>query len=338
VVILGVDIGGANLKAADGRGFAASRYFPLWREPAGLADALHDLLRDAPQRTAIAATMTGELADCFTTKAEGVRTIVQALICAASDRPVYLYLTDGRLVLPEVALESPLAAAAANWHALARFAGRHAPTGRGLVVDIGSTTTDVIPLVDGSPVAIGQVDPERLLASELVYTGVERSPVCALVRTLPWQGRRCPVAQEVFATTWDAWLTLDELPQEAQATYTADGRPATHGCARDRLARSICADRTMFDQNDAAAAAAEIATAQTELVAAAIRQLATHAGGPPSVVVLAGRGEFLARRALEMMPWSARTVSLAAELGPEVSRVATAHALAVLASEILGES
>ena len=61
---------------------------------------------------------------------------------------------------PCVAIESPLLAAASNWHALARFAGRYVPRGTGLLVDIGSTTCDIIPLVDGEPASGGRTDPE----------------------------------------------------------------------------------------------------------------------------------------------------------------------------------
>ena len=43
---LGVDIGGANLKAADGRGWAQSVPFALWRDPQGLAEALAALVEN----------------------------------------------------------------------------------------------------------------------------------------------------------------------------------------------------------------------------------------------------------------------------------------------------
>ena len=112
-----------NLKAADGLEFLPSRPFPLWRRPTELAAALAALAATAPPADRWVATMTGELADCFATKAEGVSAIVEALAHAADGRDVSIYLTDGRLVPPAIAIASPLRAAAANWHALARFAG-----------------------------------------------------------------------------------------------------------------------------------------------------------------------------------------------------------------------
>src|SRR5262245_5640726 len=78
VDLLGLDVGGATLKAADETGRAAARRFPLWRTPAALTEALSELCRPWLPR-AIAAVMTGELCDCFETRALGVAHIVSAI-------------------------------------------------------------------------------------------------------------------------------------------------------------------------------------------------------------------------------------------------------------------
>ncbi len=333
---LALDIGGANIKVADGKGFAVSSVFPLWQRPQQLTEVLRRLIAGAPKADHLAATMSGELADCYMTKADGVHAIVQALMVAADGRHTRVYLNNGLLVAPQVALKQPIMVAAANWHALARFAGRYMPTGAGLLIDIGSTTCDIIPLVDGRPAPAGLTDPDRLVASELVYTGVERSPVCALVNSFPWRKQQCPTAHELFATSWDAYLTLGDLPEEPHCTHTADGRPATKAAARDRLARSICADREMFEESDALAAAEAIARSQLAKIAVAMGQVLGRLPSAPSGVVVSGRGEFVARRALERMKVTAPVISLSEQLGPALSRSATAHALAVLAREMEG--
>jgi len=330
---LALDIGGANLKAGDGRGFAVSRYFPLWREPEGLAAALGLLLSVCPPAQRLAVTMTGELADCFVTKSEGVDAILRAAASVAAGRDVQVYLTDGSWAPIETAREQPLRAAASNWHALAHFACRFVPSGSGLLIDIGSTTCDIIPLQNGIPAAVGQTDTERMLYGELVYTGVERSPLCAVVAAVPYSGRQCPTAHELFATTWDAYLTLGELPEELESTHTADGRPATKAAARDRLARAICADRTMFSEDDAVAAATAVARAQAAKVAIAAQGVVRRMSSPPEKIIISGQGEFLARQVLAKATWAAPVISLSSELGPTLSRCATAHALAVLARE-----
>ena len=330
---LALDIGGANIKAADGLRYCAIEPFPLWRHPQRLAEALRNVIEAAPACNHIAATMTGELADCFENKEQGVRHILQALSSAAGGRPIDVYQTSGQLQPLDTALGEPLLAAAANWHALARFAGRFAANGAALLIDIGSTTTDIIPLCDRHPQAAGCTDTERLLCGELLYTGVERSPVCSVLGYLPYRRQLCPVAQELFATTSDAYLTLSELPEEPDNRNTADGRPATRDAARARLARMICADTTSFDEADAMIAAEAIRRQQTERIARAVAQVVARQQQSPASVVVSGAGEFLARCVIEQMNLAVRLVSLGDELGPALSQCAPAHALAVLARE-----
>jgi (4-(4-[2-(gamma-L-glutamylamino)ethyl]phenoxymethyl)furan-2-yl)methanamine synthase len=330
---LAIDIGGANLKAADGRGFVASRPFAVWKRPELLSAELIQLIESAPSCTSLAVTMTAELADCFETKAEGVRQILDAVQAAASGRTVRVYQVDGQLVGVEEARKTPLLAAASNWHALAAFANRYVATWPALLIDLGSTTADVIPLDPSGPIAAGFNDPERLVSGELVYTGVERTPLCALVGTLPWQGHDCPVAAELFATTADAYLMLGELPEEPENCDTADDHPRTWPHALARLARMVCADADSFTAEDARQAATAVREAQLDLLQAAVEKVVTQLGAPPKTVILSGHGEFLLRHVLARLQWQADVLSLTEELGPAVSRCAPAHALAVLARE-----
>lgn len=334
---LGLDIGGANLKAADGRGWARCVPFPLWRDPGGLTAALAALLADAPPAERLAVTMTGELCDCFRTKAEGVRQILAAAHEAASDRIVRVYLLDGRFVSLALGHELPHLAAASNWHALARFACRFIDGCAGLLIDIGSTTADIVPLADGHPCLRGLGDTDRLIAGELVYTGVGRTPACAITRWLPWRGQRCPVAAELFATTGDAYVVLGELPEELDATWTADGRPLTREFARERLARTICGDATTFSDEDALRAAEYVRDVQAAQLRDALGRVIASMTSRPECVVISGAGEFLARRlAAELSP-ATRIVSLAERLGSTVSTAGPAHALAVMAREAAGD-
>jgi probable H4MPT-linked C1 transfer pathway protein len=331
---LGIDIGGANLKLADGKAYAAVASFPLWRQPQQLTGALSQLLASAPTCGRLAVTMTGELADCFQTKEDGVRFILQSVRQTASGFHIQVYLTDGRLVPVDVALAEPLAAAASNWHALASFAGRYAPNGPAMLFDIGSTTCDLIPLLDGRSAASGSTDTKRLLAGELLYTGVERSPVCAVVDRVPYRGESCPLAHELFATMRDVYLFLGETPEDCDCHDTADGRPATLAAARSRLARMICADPPQFDESDAMTMASAVAQAQAEGVGRAFRQVTASMAKPPMTIVVSGHGYHLARRVLAAVDYCGKIVSLGDRLGPDLSRVAASHALAVLAGEM----
>lgn len=332
---IGLDIGGANLKAADSSGIAHSEPFEIWRGPEALAGRLRDLI--APFRPAemLAVTMTAELADCFATKAEGVAFIVRAIEEAAGAMPVAIWSTAGELVACETAVERPMSVAAANWHALATWAGRLAPGGSALLVDIGSTTTDIIPLEERRPAARGRTDLERLLDSELVYTGMRRTPLCAVAGAVPVRGRTCPIAAELFATTLDIYLLLGLVPENPDDRQTADGRPATIACAHDRLSRMVCCDRNEIDLAAARSIASHFAAAQERLLSAAIGNVISRQAGPLQAVIVAGSGERLAGKIIAEHPLtqSARVTRLSEVLSPEAAAASCACAVAVLAAE-----
>jgi len=330
---LALDIGGANLKAADGTGWSHSEPFALWREWQRLSTVIAGIVSRRPAQR-LAGTMTGEIADCFATRGEGVRHIITSCVEAATGQPLCFYSLTGRLITADDAIADPLRVAAANWHALARLAGRLVPAGRGLLVDIGSTTTDLVPLLDGQPAARFWTDWDRLAGGELLYLGVERAPVPAVVRSLPHRGVRRPVAAEWFATVRDAWLTLGRLPERAEDCDTADGGPATREAARIRLARTMLLDPADFDPGDAAAAAGRIAAVERRRLAAAIsRHLPAGVAGFP--VVVSGHGQFLAEEVLTGLGCRVEAISLSDQLGPAVSRVGPAHALALIARGLL---
>ncbi|HEY1378535.1 MAG TPA: hydantoinase/oxoprolinase family protein [Gemmataceae bacterium] len=328
--VLGLDIGGANLKAALRAGPAVSVPFALWKRPHDLAAALRRLVADILppmnhggliERAAV--TMTGELCDCFPTSRAGVLHVLESVTQALPGIPVSVWRTDGRFVGLDAARADPRPCAAANWLALATFAGRFAPPGPGLVIDVGSTTTDLVPLRDGVPAPSARTDPDRLKAGELVYTGVRRTPACALLGT--------GGAAEFFATTHDVYLLLERLPEDAADTDTADGRPATRECTHARLARMVCGDAETVTPTATLALAKRLALVQRQAIDRAARRVAERHGRPAGLV-LAGAGEFLAREVFA--DFGGPVVSLAERLGPERSAAAGAVAVA----ELLGSS
>ncbi len=327
---LGLDIGGANLKFADSRRFAHLRPFALWREPARLSEELANVLQRAPQAEGLAVTMTGELADCFATKGQGVAAIVQAVVAVAEGRTVSIYGYGGRFLSTDQACRQPAQVASANWHALATLAAGWTE-GDGLLIDVGSTTTDIIRLVDGRADEAGRTDTQRLLSGELVYSGVGRTPLAALAGGWPFRGAECPLAREFFATTQDVYLMLGEMAEQPENTHTADGRPATRAAAHARLARMICADASDVSVDEAAGFAASVAARQGAELREAVRRVVAAGRATPGQVVVSGQGEFLACQVAQAELPRAQIVSLAARLGPDVSVCAPAHAVAVLA-------
>jgi probable H4MPT-linked C1 transfer pathway protein len=333
--VVGLDIGGANLKAADAEGVALTRPFAVWKAPQNLAAEIGRLLASFATPDAIALTMTAELADCYRTKREGVAAIIASVEQAAGAIPVHVWQTNCRFVTPNEARESPMLVAAANWYALATFVGRIAPAGPSLLIDIGTTTTDLIPLIDGVPTPVGRTDRGRLQSGELVYTGVKRTPVCAVVGHVPYRGRDCPVAAELFATMLDVYLALGDLPEDPDDTETADGRPATCAAARDRLARSLCCDATEFDEAEVQEMARATAAAQRRQIARALEAVLTAQGRLPDRLLLSGAGTFLAEQTVAEIGVLAEVerIRLSDRFGPPIAEAACAFALAQLAVE-----
>ncbi len=328
---LALDIGGANLKAAHQDGSVRSSPFAVWKHPQELANALSDLATLLPPFEAVALTMTAELCDCFRTKAEGVLHVLDAAITLAGSHPLLVWGTDGRFHQPEQIARMPHLAAASNWLALATWAARLVPEGAGLLIDIGSTTTDLIPLQDGRPVPRGRTDTERLRTGELVYAGMRRTPVCALATHLVHLGQPTGVCAELFATTQDVYLVLDALQDDAHDLDTADGRPATREFARDRLARMVGADRDGFSMEDAR----ELALSADEVLMSRLLRAAQGvcgSDGSLDFVVTSGSGEWLATRlARLLLPPHGRWISLSELWNPDASSSACARALVQLA-------
>ncbi len=131
---------------------------------------------------------------------------------------------------------------------------------------------------------------------ELVYAGVRRTPVCALATELPLRGVPTGLAAEIFASTLDVYLILGDIEPNPADLSTADGRSATLDAARDRLARMVCTDRDGLSVDDTlrfAQAADDCLIARLEL--AAIRACRATIGQTDAAVI-AGSGDFLARR------------------------------------------
>jgi (4-(4-[2-(gamma-L-glutamylamino)ethyl]phenoxymethyl)furan-2-yl)methanamine synthase len=244
-MVTGLDVGGAHLKAAQvapsGRVVSALQIpCALWQ---GL-DRLELALAQAADRLApvrrLAVTMTGELADLFPDRATGVRRLLEATGAALPGAELTVWAGRRGFVGPADAADLALDVASANWLASATLVARR--LGDALLVDLGSTTTDVLLLAGGEVRAEGATDRERLAAGELVYTGLTRTPVMSLASEAPFAGRRVALMNELFATTADVHRVLGRLPEDADQHPAADGGPKTEAGSARRLARMVGAD------------------------------------------------------------------------------------------------
>jgi probable H4MPT-linked C1 transfer pathway protein len=333
VPVIGLDVGGANTKAAvvydEGPARIVSEPFEVWREPAALSDAIGSVVgRLGLDHAPIALTTTAELADVFASKREGVLHVLEAVQRALPGRPLRVITTAGRLVNLDEARAAPLECAAANWVATALLVARSLPDA--ILLDCGGTTTDVIPIAAGRVAARGRIDVERLRHGELVYTGALRTNVAAVLSHVPIGGEPCPVSSELFAIAADAHLLRGNLTADQCTCTFPDDRGASLREVRSRLARVVCADPEQLADGDLDAIAGAVEEAQVASIAAALGRVAARLGLRFPVVAV-GVGAFLARAAADRcglpVQADADPVSPLAGKGGEV---AAAVALSVL--------
>jgi (4-(4-[2-(gamma-L-glutamylamino)ethyl]phenoxymethyl)furan-2-yl)methanamine synthase len=331
---IGLDIGGANIKAAHIDGTARTVPFEVWKRPDDLASAIESIVASLPPSAAAAVTMTAELCDCYPTKRVGVHAVLDAVIRALPGRLLAVWGVDGSFHPVEQIRDRPLLAAAANWLALAQLAARLVPREPAILIDIGTTTTDLIPMAHGVVAARGRSDTERLQTGELVYAGVRRTPIHALTTELPVRGVPTGLAAELFASSLDVYLILGDLAPDLRDLSTADGRPATVAAARDRLARMIGADRESFSTADAREFAMAADRCLTDRLVSAAERSCQATIGPPAAAIVAGSGEFLAARvAGRLLGAGGRIISLNDAWGPIASAAGCAFAIVQLAAE-----
>lgn len=357
--IAGIDIGGANLKFAlidtrssrdtcldhqstanlDANVEATGEIaFPFWTDHHKLFATLTQL-HDAWQYIdGVAITMTAELADCFKNKRQGVHFIVDAVRQAFPKTDCRFYTTKGELVDANFAKENWSFTAASNWHASAWYLFQQHELADGFLIDIGSTTCDLIPVQAGLPVAMGQTDFDRLRNSQLVYAGIGRTAVGSLIDSVELSGGKAAVARELFATVADAMIWTDRLAPQPESLSSADGRPLTRSACRTRLCRMLCADDEDLRDDQVFAIAEQTYAALENLIVASLRSVVDQHPTIKKTFCLAGSGQLLARGAIErVFAHQARPTVIGTANPKEIGQAIPAIAVAMkwLAEETL---
>lgn len=277
--IAGFDIGGANTDLAvvefDIEGKIINirsdyRYLPMWNKKHELGSALIDLLgSDLDEIVAVGVSMTAELADSYQNKTEGVMDIT-SIVKKSFDIPVGFVGLNGMKNYREVK-NSPLDLAAANWIATAPLAAYMSPDC--VLIDTGSTTTDIIPIKNGKECARGRSDLERLITGELVYTGTLRTNVATIVDKVPLKNEWVRVASELFAVSADVHMALGNIAPADYTSQTPDGGDRSRENCLLRLSRVVCGDLDLLSEDDVLEIARHIYRIQVEKVAEALKEV-----------------------------------------------------------------
>ena len=298
---MGWDVGGAHLKRAGldqaGQLHVAQEPCPLWLGTERLESALARIMAGQGRAPGCrhVVTMTGELADCFSGRKAGVATLARLMTQWLAPEPVAFFAGSRRLLTtPDQAAQCWEQVASANWLATAHWTARSLPDA--LLVDIGSTTTDLIVIQDGLIQTRGYSDAERMRYDELLYTGVVRTPLMALATRVPHDGEWLPVMAEQFATTADVYRLTGELPTLADQQPSADGGDKTLTGSARRLARMLGLEAESFSLAYWQTHARIWRERQLErLMASLMRQLSRGCLKPGTPLVGVGVGRFLVR-------------------------------------------
>ena len=298
--IFGWDVGGAHVKvsmvSASGELLDIAQWAcPLWQGLGHLEQVIGSvferwpLARDAGACHAV--TMTGEMADLFADRAEGVRVLVETLARQLGPDTRFFAGATGWLG-PHACADGWRDVASANWLATAQWvAGR---VGDAILIDMGSTTTDIVPIVAGRVVACGCNDARRLVSGELVYQGVVRTPLCGVAQRIAFRGERANVMNEWFATTADVYRLTGELWPSHDQHPSADNGPKTGAASRIRIARMIGWDARDAEENEWREFAWVWRDEQMQILAANLaRVIAAHPSLGRAPLVGAGCGRFL---------------------------------------------
>jgi (4-(4-[2-(gamma-L-glutamylamino)ethyl]phenoxymethyl)furan-2-yl)methanamine synthase len=303
--VIGWDIGGAHLKAAllDGAGqslHVVQVPCPLWQGIAKLDQAFVEVMKQLPSAVyRHAVTMTGELVDGFDSRQQGVAAIIASVLRQFPNGDCWIYAGSAGFLAPDdVGEPQVMQIASANWWASASLAASFESDA--LFVDTGSTTTDILLIEANQLRNLGYTDYERLISSELVYTGVVRSAVMAVAQTALFNGHEMGLMTEHFATMADVYRVTGDLDEAHDQYATADGAEKSPIASARRLSRMTGYEFDVREWGLWLAFAQHLKARQKALIGAACLEHRARSLHPDAQIMIgAGVGRFLIRELAE---------------------------------------
>ncbi|MFX1447695.1 MAG: hydantoinase/oxoprolinase family protein [Promethearchaeota archaeon] len=319
--ILGLDVGGANTKAALIKfknseifeSYSSIEYFPFWEMTlSNIPDMFLRIVENLIIKNSlnledvdfIAITITAELSDAFRTKTEGVLTILKALEQVFEKEKMLFINNENKFIDFNQVSSNPLSVAAANWVSTSLFLGKFVP--KCILIDAGSTTIDIIPILNSIPVSKGKTDIERLINHELVYTGGLRATIPSIAHFVPYKGSMIRISFEKFALVSDVHLVLNNISEEEYLNDTADNRSKSLDDCYSRLSRILCMDSDSISKEELYNIAKYIYDEQIEIVKTEITQFmkqlnirTTEFRESPHFIITGLSAEFLIKKSLK---------------------------------------
>lgn len=301
---IGWDIGGAHLKVAcvDSNGkikLVEQIATPLWKGLECLKDSIPKVIKQLPAGTySHALTMTAELVDVFDNRESGLNSLIT--LCKESiGNDIGFYTVQGEFLNFNNTQNKLGQIASANWHASAIYVASRIDSG--LFIDIGSTTTDIIPFSDNKLMNRGHDDQSRLRFDELVYTGVIRTPLMSLTQKVPFRGEWQSLAAEYFANTADVYRILGCITEDDDLMDTADGKAKDIESSVRRLARMLGMDSNNAGHDCWNKLAQYFEEVHLQLLTKTTLRVLTNSNENKTTIVGAGTGRFLIKKVAQRL-------------------------------------
>ncbi|MCX6695088.1 MAG: hypothetical protein NTU61_02165 [Candidatus Altiarchaeota archaeon] len=342
VISLGLDIGGANVKitAVSVSSSGEFRFRHYSNKPMLLkdfTDSFKAFKSDFKEGfDVVGVTTTGEYGIVFPRLSDGIGYFRQKILGFFKE-PVYWMKLDGGMVNLND-MKDPYEVVASNWVASSLFVGRHV-AGDCIMVDAGSTTTDVIPIAGGHPVNESRFDHERLASGNLVYTGGINTHAGCIMPKVSVDGSETMVSSEYFCTAGDVHYILGNINSLTYRTYLGAflGYSSPEE-AYTRLAHLVCADDKLLSRDVIVDVARQLYDEQLRQISEAIKRVyldnKSRFKTKPPVVVTGLCAGFLAKAAAEKAGFK-KVVSVGELFGSGVEVATPSFAVAVLAGKKL---
>lgn len=334
---IGWDIGGAHLKTAavnkSGKLYFADQFaLPIWHGVDQLEELIPEVLETLPDGSCShAITITAELSDIFKNREEGVRSLID--VCEKKlGADVSFYAINSGLIDLDSAKNKTDQIASANWHASASYTTSLIESG--IFIDVGSTTTDIIPFIDNKLNNRGVDDQSRLRFDELVYTGVIRTSLMALTNKAPFKGEWQNIAAENFATTADVYRILSCLEESDDVMDAADGKNKDVEGSLRRLARMLGMDFINSNETHLYEVAEYFEEMQLQLLTNAILRVLSNSPDNDAKIIGAGAGSFLIKKVAQRINLPYLSYSDLCDSEPELQHKCNVCAPAVAIAQL----
>ena len=273
-MIFGIDIGGVNIKItrvnqANGNLKVNSRFFRFDKR----TEMIEKLVSSAPHPDIVVITQT--ISACrrfFSSLKEGTYYIIDLTEKLFGEKVRYPSLSY-RLYSPEEAKKHYLDVSCRNWAATCYLASYLDLFEEGLVIDCGTISTDIIPVLNSTPVTLDDNDHiyTRLKTGELFWSGLYSTHLHWISNTIFLDGEEFRVKPTAKAMIFDAYVVLGIVSPEETAVNIS-----FESCV-DRMLDTIAADRELLTVNDAKKIAQFFVEKQREKTKIAIEKVLSDA-------------------------------------------------------------